>query len=599
MPREEIFSDRLGLPIGFEFEGFRILKILGRGGFGITYLANDLQLNARIAIKELFPRDFVTREDGIRVGARTPADQEKVSWAKQRFIEEGRMLKSLNHPNIVRVFRFFERHGTAYMIMEYVPGQDLREWMHAHRHPSEQHLRAVLMPLLTGLEYVHQKGFLHRDISPENIRITEQGRPVLLDFGSARAALTGRKLTTIIREGYSPIEQYQSVSQQRAFTDLYALAAVMIHCITGQLPPQAIDRTGERDPFKPLTQRVRGKYSESFLRAIEAAFAVMPQDRPRNVAQWRRMLKPQSAPPPEKQRRVTPLLWLAATAPILLTLVAGYIFFGHLLFPTPPDPNPNPLHGTGETDPNLAAEQATKENPFTNSLQMKFVPVPTLEAKDRLILLCIHQTRRRDYASLKTAPDLQEVGGVRVGADEQGNPVDDAPVVNISQEDAKDFCKRLSNKEQHGRIYRLPTISEWRTALGSTEKLPYPPYNQEKKPLGNYMDQTAERTLKMNLNGEFIPNYNDGYATIAPVMHFPANVHGLYDMGGNVEEWCSDEGGGKAFRMGASWSDYKRENIPTPDTPRYDNPTGKALTVGFRCVLELDRNAGNAGRSEK
>jgi serine/threonine protein kinase len=172
-------------------------------------------------------------------------------------------------------FRFLERHGTAYMVMEFIRGQNFLEWMRAHPKPTEQLLKSILVPLLDGLGYLHREGVLHRDISPENIFVTEQGRPMLLDFGSARATIDRHSaLTGVVRPGYSPIEQYQTVEPQGPFTDLYALAGVTIHAITGRVPPLSMDRLGNLDPFETLKQRYRSRYHESFLNALEVVLGL-------------------------------------------------------------------------------------------------------------------------------------------------------------------------------------------------------------------------------------------------------------------------------------------------------------------------------------
>jgi serine/threonine protein kinase len=286
---------RLALPAGYALEDYRILKVLGQGGFGITYLAEDIRMDLQVAIKELLPTDFATRHETSKVVPLTESAKKDFAWAKERFIDEAGILIRLNHPNIVRVFRLFEMNGTAYLVMQFVTGKTLREWMHAHPKPTEAELKTVLFPLLDGLEYVHRQGYLHRDISPENIKLTEDGYPVLLDFGSARA-LTGSR-TTVIRQGFSPIEQYQSTVPQGPYTDLYALAGVMIRAITGSTPPQAIDRFDEPDPYQPLAQRLRGRYSDPLLKALDLAFAARPQSRPQTVAAWRRMLAASPAQP--------------------------------------------------------------------------------------------------------------------------------------------------------------------------------------------------------------------------------------------------------------------------------------------------------------
>ena len=206
---------RFALPTGFQLEEYRIIRVLGQGGFGITYLAHDTRLAIEVAIKEMLPRNYATRSANFEVIPKNRCDEQRFAWSKQRFIEEARMLARLSHVNIVRVFRFLEHHGTACMVMEFVRGQNFLEWMRRLPVPPQQELNSVLLPLLDGLGYLHNEGLLHRDISPENIFITEQGRPILLDFGSARITVDRDRISTsVVRPGYSPIEQYQTVEPQ-------------------------------------------------------------------------------------------------------------------------------------------------------------------------------------------------------------------------------------------------------------------------------------------------------------------------------------------------------------------------------------------------
>jgi serine/threonine protein kinase len=281
MHNPDPYSDHsLGLPAGYSLEEYRILETLGQGGFGITYLAEDTRMRVKVAIKELFPGEFAARGRGSMVVPRRQADIDDFSWAKERFDEEAATLIRLTHPNIVRVFRLFEKNNTAYIVMEYVAGQNFKDWTKDHPQPAEETLRDVLFPLLDGLEYVHRQGFLHRDISPENIRFTEDGRPLLVDFGNARA-LKGPHKTVVIKHGFSPIEQYQAAAVQGPYTDIYALAGVMIYAITGETPPFSTDRASQRDPYRPSVQRFRGRYSEAFLKALDWGFAIKPKTVPR------------------------------------------------------------------------------------------------------------------------------------------------------------------------------------------------------------------------------------------------------------------------------------------------------------------------------
>lgn len=275
---------------------YRIVEVLGQGGFGITYLCQDTRLNVQVAIKELLPLEFVTRSHDATVVLVTRSAKAGFEWAKQRFIAEAQILSRLSHPNVVRAFRLLELNETAYLVMEYVRGSNLRDWARTNPKPSETQLTKILLSLLDGLEYIHRAGLLHRDISPDNIMIRESGSPLLLDFGSARTVLsTNRNFTNVVRHGFSPIEQYQSIAAQGCYTDIYALAGSIIYALTGLIPPRAIDRVGDCDPFR-LAKNLADSYSRSLLIAIDWGFAVKPEARPQNAADWRCFLLTRSRP---------------------------------------------------------------------------------------------------------------------------------------------------------------------------------------------------------------------------------------------------------------------------------------------------------------
>lgn len=276
---------------------YRIVEVLGQGGFGITYLCEDTRLNVQVAIKELLPVEFVTRSRDATVVLVTRSAKAGFEWAKQRFMAEAQILSRLSHPNVVRAFRLLELNGTAYLVMEYVCGSSLRDWVRTNPNPSEAQLTQIFLSLLNGLEYIHREGLLHRDISPDNIMIRDSGSPLLLDFGSARTVLsTNRNFTNVVRHGFSPIEQYQSIAPQGCYTDIYALAGTIIYALTGLIPPSAMDRVGDRDPFRPLAKNMSHSYSHGLLKAIDRGFAVNPEARPQNAADWRHLLVTRSKP---------------------------------------------------------------------------------------------------------------------------------------------------------------------------------------------------------------------------------------------------------------------------------------------------------------
>ncbi len=308
------YGSGLALGPGFRIGEYAVERVLGKGGFGITYLARDTGLNSQVAIKELLPDGIATRDSRSTV---VPHDlhEQDFDWARRRFMEEARLLARLNHPHIVRVLRLLEANGTACMVMEYVTGSSLMEWMRSHPNPTEQEVLQILLPLLHGLEYVHSLNLLHRDISPENIILRPNGMPVLLDFGSAR--VQGEKtvaMTSVIRHGYSPFEQYQTNGRQGPATDIYALASVMVHWLTGEKPSSSPDRMAVDEPAGELEKKLGRKVSIPFIRALERGRALRYADRPQSVAEWRQMFPAQAHPserhPSQSRREPMPVTLL-------------------------------------------------------------------------------------------------------------------------------------------------------------------------------------------------------------------------------------------------------------------------------------------------
>ena len=281
------------MPQGHRLQEYELVRVLGFGGFGMTYLGFDHNLDKAIAIKEYLPSDIATRTADRSVAPQASEFRGDFQWGLERFLDEARTLARFDHRHIIKVHRFFEANGTAYIVMEYAEGETLSVYLERKGTLSEAELKGILYPLLDGLEVVHGADFLHRDIKPGNIVLrAEDGSPVLLDFGAARQAIgaKSRSVTSIVTPGYAPIEQYSSRGRQGAWTDIYALGGMCYRALTGQVPDDATDRV-RNDPLIPVSQRCEGRSSGAFLSAIDMALSVDEGDRPQSVGAWRAALE--------------------------------------------------------------------------------------------------------------------------------------------------------------------------------------------------------------------------------------------------------------------------------------------------------------------
>ena len=274
------------LPPGSRIAEYEIVRVLGAGGFGITYLAYDHQLDGPVALKEYFPADVASRADGSGVAVTTTTNQDVFAWGLDRFIQEARAIHRLRHPNVVRAHRYLEANGTAYIVLEYVEGEPLKAILDRRGRLSANEWRPWMDALLDGLAHVHAHGYLHRDIKPANIVVrSDNGEPVMIDFGSARLQHGDRTLTQVLTAGYAPIEQYSNDAAQGPQGDIYAMAAVSYRVLTGRTVPSAPDRV-LNDDHKPLVEGSTDADLQ-WLTAIDRGLALRPDDRPQTVEEWR------------------------------------------------------------------------------------------------------------------------------------------------------------------------------------------------------------------------------------------------------------------------------------------------------------------------
>lgn len=353
-------SNPLYLPPGTSLQApYQVARVLGHGGFGITYLGWDANLQIKVAIKEYLPRDFATRDPQSGEVISYGGDAEfHFTSGLQQFLDEARMLaKFQQHAGIVSVLTFFRAFGTGYMVMEYVEGETLRTYLQRGRvRLNWDQTLGIFMHIMDALRAVHSVGLLHRDIAPDNIYLCSDGRVKLLDFGAARQNLASDGHTmAIVKPGFAPEEQYRDSGVQGAWSDVYSVAASMYFCLTGNVPPDAMSRLSQ-DALKPPSE-----YGAALPPAIEACLmaglAVRASQRPHTIAEFQKNLldqaepvevkvsnSPQSKPskfaePPETSRQpvleriqiiereppvASRLSWMLAGAVLILILIVVY-----------------------------------------------------------------------------------------------------------------------------------------------------------------------------------------------------------------------------------------------------------------------------------
>jgi TolB protein len=324
-----------------------------------------------------------------------------------RFLEEARTVFKFNHPNIIRIFRFFEQNGTGYIVMEYIEGRELSSILDQEGTLDESRIRAWLWPIMEGLQTVHEAGFLHRDIKPPNIMIRKDGAPILLDFGAARLAMGGRtrSLTAIMTPGFAPIEQYASRGNQGPWTDIYALGAVMYRCITGSKPLDAMDRVLD-DRLEPIDASIEKTYSRGLIKGMKAALAFREGERPQDLDEWLEMLddegdaptrrvpdkpvarpitpKPEAQPEKSKNTTAPPAVedkssarkWLLVAIPLVLVVTAIGYWFTVGNKGSPPvlqNPKLQVMESQPQPEPAVVAQE---EKPAVQTAQNASVEVP-------------------------------------------------------------------------------------------------------------------------------------------------------------------------------------------------------------------------------
>jgi serine/threonine protein kinase len=293
------------LPPGTTLRGgaFSVERVLGQGGFGITYAGRDLDLEREVAIKEFFPFEAAIRiQQDNRLEPSGGLSRSQYEDARQRFLEEARVVARFNHPSIVNVFAAFEEKNTAYMVMEFLSGKNLLQLIEARRTVVEEDAIYIIEHVGHALEVVHAAGMLHRDLKPENIFLTgdindiHKSRVVLIDFGSARTftANSTSRLDVLVTPGYAPLEQYSDEARFNAYTDVYSLGATLYHALVGQAPAASTDRAEGVQVLPP--QQLNPAVSREVGNAVMWALQLNASERPQTIHEWLLALRSGAAP---------------------------------------------------------------------------------------------------------------------------------------------------------------------------------------------------------------------------------------------------------------------------------------------------------------
>ena len=640
---------------------YRIVRKLGQGGFGITYLAEHVVLRKRVAIKEFFFQQFCERDDGTsHVTVPTVGNRELVEKFRRKFVKEAQLIASkLSHPSIVGVTDVFDENGTSYYVMDYIEGRSLSDIIKERGRIGEAEAIAIIDSVCRALAYVHSRNINHLDIKPGNIMVeAETGNVVLIDFGVAKQydAATGEATTTTPvgrSHGYSPLEQYKvgGVSQFSPESDIYALGATLYKMLTGTTPPEAGDVA--QDGLPPIPSDI----SASVRRAITAAIQTAKKDRPHTIAEFLDILhgktaggeeteveekkpkqkqddievividdgkgnsgnngnnggrasgssasghnshpQPQPEPAPQPQRRKW-LPWVVAAG------VAAVVFAAIMLLrpqPEPPSqpqvqqqpqlqpPAQQPMQPVQQQQEQQPVEaEPESERPQSNLPEIEMVWVP-----GGTFTMGATSEQGSDANDWEKPAHSVTLSGYYIGKYEVtqaqwkavmgNNPSyfkgDNLPVEQVSWNEVQEFIRKLN--QLTGKSYRLPTEAEWEYAARG----------------GN--NSRGYKYSGSNNIGSVAWYYENSGITTHPVGSKSPNELGIYDMSGNVWEWCQDRwasnyyssspqrnpkgpaSGSDRVIRGGSWYDYAGScRVSGRDG---NSPVGRGYDLGFRLVL--------------
>ena len=573
------------LPVGYEFSDLhlRVERVLGSGGFGITYLVSDLELNKERVLKENFPRNMAARSSGAAVGVSSSNLRENYDYLLAKFIQEGEALRRFaSHPNIAQVLGIFQANNTAYVLMEYRPGQSLGEYIknRGNRALDEEEIKSLCLPALNGLEAIHAGGLLHLDIKPDNIYLPMLGEPYLIDFGGARRFTSvdsqrlSRYSSMVHTPGYAPGEQSSSQPLYPS-TDLYAFGATLYTMISGQVPVDSNNRRSviedrEPDPLTPASAIGSSKYSPELLRAIDACLCISRKDRPQSVAElsgllptsWQSVATPSQPTPaelpkssnsdsnPNAQRKLQRHI---SKNPDSKLIVAGLrqllpANWRSWMAPSPPAPAELPKASNSDSKPDESQSvntQRKSQRHISKNPDLQSIIDNDVFIRGGSFLMGSpedEQGRYDDYEGPQRwvkVPDFYMArypvthGEYKRFAEAMGDSIDyewhdpgfkqddDHPMVNVSWDDAQSYIEWL-NRET-GLVHRLPSEAEWEYACRAGTSTRF-----------WWGDDLSGKIALVCAN---FGHNNKGTTAVGS---FKPNPWGLYDMSGNVWEWTQD-----------------------------------------------------------
>ena len=555
-----IAGDVRALPKGYRIAEFEILEVIGSGGFGIVYKAFDHSLNQARAIKEYLPRALAGRFSTQGVTVLSREDEASYRNGLAKFVAEARLLAGINHPAIVRVYRCIEQNQTAYMVMDLCQGETLEKQLARGVAFDEPALRRFLTDLLGGAEAIHAHHILHRDIKPANIYIGEDGRPVLIDFGSAReVAGAGQQMTAIVTYNYSAPEQWDSTGQfsQGPYSDVYSIGATAYQIATGRKPNASNTRL-LRDTVVPAADAAKGRYSEHLLDTIDKALRVPVKERYQTAREWLDDLKSGEARAAKGGRGV----WIAAAAVLVLAVAAGawYMKGRHAATTAaavaqaaaqPAAPAPGTLLRDCTGCPEMVvvskgefAQGATGNAAEKDELPRHKVSIGADFAVGRLEVT-IAQFREFVNASGYTFGGDAACGPRRKGATSDRSwkdpgfvQRDDEPVVCVNWFDATAYAAWLTKVTGHH--YRLLSESEWEYAAraGNDGLVPWGDDPAKACDYANIGDASYVARTGSKLAAAKCDDQSAFTAAGSPELR--KNAFGLHDMLGNAAEWTAD-----------------------------------------------------------